>query len=270
MSSMLKLLIIAILASSAFASSLKEKIIEFEKQSIDPRIEVEKLEVTHEIDVVKGWKGYILDLTITMQGQTRDVKDILFSDGNVVTRELLNLSSGDSYNAMMEEYTYPTLDSRYHKKEYLIAGKHGAKNKLVVFSNPGCPHCVNLMPGLIEQVQSKDDVALYYIKSGSAISLAMLKAKQDGVKDVAKKLYSALAKDKQAIAQMRDPEKSLEFFNKVFDTQITQEQITENALQQKLQTQMHLAQEAGIKATPTIFVNGKIDRSRTKMQEVLR
>jgi len=270
MSSMLKLLTVVVLVSSVSATSLKEKVLEFERKNINPQIQVDKMEVAHEVELTKGWTAFVIDLTITMQGQTRDVKDILFTDGTVVTRELMDLTTGRSYNRVMEEYTYPILTNKYYDKKYLIAGKQGAKNKIVVFSSPGCPYCVQLMPGLIEQVKGKKDVALYYIASPSQISMAMIAAKLKGAKDVEYKIYSTLLQDRQLIALTNDIEQSIKIVSEATGVQITKEDIEAQNVKERVEAYMQLSQEAAIRATPTIFVNGKVDLARTKMQELLR
>ena len=271
MSSMLKLLTVTVLLSSISlsANSLKERILEFEKGSIDPRISIDSMEIAHEVAITDGWKGYVVDLTISMQGETREVKDVLFTDGSVVTRELMNLDSGESYNAMMEELTYPKLDSRYFDEKFLIAGSSDAKNTIAVFSNPGCPHCVRLMPGLIEQVNGSSDVALYYFTSPSALSLAMAAAKTQGVEDVEKRVYSALLDDQSLAQKASDVPAAIEVVNDILGSSVKESDFGSSKVREAMDAQMKLSQEAGIKATPTIFVNGEVDKSRQKMQELL-
>jgi len=276
MSSMLKLLTLAILAAgSLYANTLQEKILEFEKKSIDPRIEILNIKVAHEVELDNEWKGFVVDIKISMQGQTRDVKDIIFSNGTLVTRELMHLS-GTSYNDMMEEYTYPTLGSEYYKKESLIAGSMDAKNKVVVFSDPLCPYCIRFAPSLIEQIKAKKDVALFYIhfplpshEAAYPLSAGLIKAASQGVKDAEYKLYKAFATNQVILQKAQEPSNAATVLNEVLGTNFTQENLSDETLTSHLEKDMELTRKAGVRGTPTVFVNGKIDKSRQKLQKLL-
>lgn len=257
--------------------NMKEKVIAFEKTMIDPRLSIEKMEVIHEVDVEKGWRAYIVDIEVSIQGQTKAAKDIVYSDGVVVARDIKNLKTGDSYESKLEEFLYPKISDEYHNKQNLIIGSHDAKNKVIVFSDPLCPYCVKFAPAAMEKVKNAKDVAMYYYhyplpmhEAAYPLSIGLIKAKETGVEDAEYKLYSAFAKNQQLFSKAKDPKNALEVLNTVLDTKLTQKDLEDEKAIAKLESDMKMTQDAGVQGTPTIYVNGRIDKSRQKLQNLLK
>lgn len=140
------------LCFSLYASTIENKIIKFENDrfSKNTRIEVQTISVVMKKSLpVKGWYGFIVEIEALMAGKNVKAKDIVFSDGKIVSSELFDLDTSKSYKDLMN----PTLSSKYYDKSKLIAGTHNAKDKIVVFSDPLCPFCIDFLPDVINYVK---------------------------------------------------------------------------------------------------------------------
>ncbi len=144
----------------------------------------------------KGWYGYIIDLDAKMAGNDIKAKDIVFSNGDLIAPELFDIKTGMSLKDLMK----PTLTKNYYDEKHLIAGNPNAKDKIVVFSDPLCPFCMDYIPDVISHVKrNKDSIALYYYHfpllklhpAAAALSKLMTVGKEKGIKDIELKVYRA-------------------------------------------------------------------------------
>ncbi|RXJ95133.1 disulfide bond formation protein DsbA [Malaciobacter molluscorum] len=266
------LLISSLLFSSIYANSLDDKIISFEKKrfSSNKRVEIKDLSISMKKELpLKGWYGFVIDVNAQIANKNLNAKDILFSNGEVVAPELVNIKTGKSFKDLMT----PELTSIYYSKKRLIAGNDSAKDKLVVFSDPLCPFCIEYIPNVIEYVKKHDDIALYYYHfpllqlhpASKTIVEAMLVAKQKGIKDVELKVYKANFA-KQVDAEEKDKNKILKVFNKLLNTDIKLSELNNKAIDEEVFTDINMGENVMVEGTPTIFVNGKQDKTKLEYE----
>ncbi len=262
----------AVLAVSLFADTDAD-VINFEKKRIaqNPNVEVKSITVGMKKELsLNGWTGYILDVQAKVQGKDINVKDILFSDGKYVSLELMDLKSGKS---LKDEVT-PPLSEKYYDEKKLIAGNAKAKDKLVIFSDPLCPFCIDFVPDVIKYVKKhSDSIALYYYhfpllrlhEAAGPLSKIMEVAKAKGMEDVELKVYET---DWEPYFNVKttDEKKILEGFNKVFKTKITLEEINTKEVATSIMKDIEMGDTVMVQGTPTIFVNGVKDNSKTKYE----
>lgn len=272
---LIKLLSVStLLASSLFATnSIDNSVLEFEKKrfSKNKRIEIQDVKISLKKHMPqKGWYGYIIDLDAKMAGNPIKAKDIVFSNGGVIAPELFDIKTGMPLKDLMT----PTLSKDYYNKEHLIAGNHQAKDKIVVFSDPLCPFCMDYVPDVIEHVnRNKDSVALYYYHfpllrihpAAEPLSRLMDLAKKKGIKDIELKVYRA-DWDKYFTEREKNTQKIVDAFNKEFNTSITLKEINNVNLQEKIFKDISMGEEVMVQGTPTIFVNGEQDKSKLKYE----
>jgi len=260
-----------LLSASLFASAaVDQKVIDFEKmrfltnQGIAlQEVKVEKKETLG----VPGWFGYMLKITADVPGRgVVSGNDILFSNGEAVSTDLLNMKDGSSYKDIFE----PKLTADYYQKKNLIAGNENAKNKVVVFSDPLCPACQQTVPGMIQKANANpNDIALYYYHfpllslhpAALDLSRAMVIAKEKGVKDVEMTMYLTNF-GHYFNSRETDSKKILDGFNKAYKTDITMEELKAAKVVEEVQSDMTKGEAMRIQGTPTIYVNGKNDKTR--------
>lgn len=278
MSFISKILFISLfLTTTISANSIDDKILEFEKNrfSNNKRVEIKNLSINFKKSLpVKNWYGYIIDIDAKIADKNVKAKDIVFSNGTVVSPDLFDIKTGNSLKEIM---TLP-LTSKYYDKKRLIAGNHNAKDKIVIFSDPLCPFCLDYVPDIIKFVnKNSQNIALYYYhfpllqihKAANALSKAMLVASNKGVKDVTLKVYEADF-DSYFNADEADEKKILNAFNKVLKTNIKLDEIQNKEIQKEIQKDMLMGENVMVEGTPTIFVNGEQDKTKNKYKQLGR
>ena len=267
-----KLLSLSVLLSvSLFASD--DVVIEFEKNRVssNPNIKVNDIKINTKKELpLAGWNGYILDVEANIQGKDIKVKDILFSDGKFIALELLDAKTGKSLKDLMT----PNLTTDYYNKSKLIAGNHDAKDKIVIFSDPLCPFCMDYVPEVIKHVnKNSDSIALYYYHfpllglhpAAAPLSKLMEVARHKGIKDAELKAYK-IDWEPHFSSKSTDEKKILEAFNKEFKTDIKLEEITSKEIYEALQKDILMGEDVMVQGTPTIFINGVKDATREKYE----
>lgn len=267
-----KLLSLSVLLSvSLFASD--DVVIEFEKKRVssNPNIKVNDIKINTKKELaLSGWNGYILDVEANIQGKDIKVKDILFSDGKFIALELLDAKTGKSLKDLMT----PNLTANYYNKSKLIAGNHNAKDKIVIFSDPLCPFCMDYVPEVIKHVnKNSDSIALYYYHfpllglhpAAAPLSKLIEVARHKGIKDAELKVYK-IDWEPHFSSKSTDEKKILEAFNKELKTDIKLEEITSKEINETLQKDILMGEDVMVQGTPTIFINGVKDATREKYE----
>ncbi|MFY4808962.1 DsbA family protein [Aliarcobacter butzleri] len=256
-----------ILSASLFAND--STVVDFEKKRVaqNPNVKVKDVKVNTKKDLpLTGWNGYILDVEAIVQEKSLKVKDILFSNGDYIALDLIDAKTGKS----LKDLVTPNLTSNYYDKTKLIAGNHNAKDKIVVFSDPLCPFCMEYIPEVINYVnKNSDSIALYYYAfplvqihpASEALSKVIEVAKNKGVKDIELKAYKT-DWETYFSPKENDEKKILEAFNKELKTNIKLEEIASKDINEKLSKDMSMGEEVMVTGTPTIFVNGVKDTTR--------
>lgn len=261
--------------SMLFGATNDEKVEAFLKSTISPNSEftVNSISIKDSVklDNVPNWKAYFVNINLHLKKENRDVnmKDIIFSDGNVMSKDLVSLNTRAS---LKSEVSLP-INPKLYDKEHLIAGDKNAINRLIVFSDPVCPYCIDYLPDLIKAAQKYPKTfALYYYhlplasihKSAPGFTKAMIVAQKQGVKDVALKTYES-----QYSYKIPTEEEIAKQFNKTFGTHITPKQMNEAWVLEKIKNDTNIAKEMNVNGTPTVYVNGKNDTSRRLFQNLL-
>ncbi len=276
MSLMLKLLSIFILSTSTLsADTLEENALKFEKERLskNPQLKLTSVEIAIKKEIGKeGWYGIVFDIVAQIQGKTVKAKDTIFTNGKLVSPDLFNMKNGQSYKDMMK----PTLSADYYSEDHLIAGNKNAKHKIVIFSDPLCPFCIEYVPEVIKDVK-KDPAqfALYYYHfplmslhpDANVITKAMTIASQMGIKDVTLKTYEGEF-HKYLKERKNSDEKVLEAFNKIMKTNIILAQINDKEVQKHISKDVFMGEEMMVQGTPTVFFDGQYDKSRYKYDRV--
>ena len=264
----------ALLCGTLFATdSIDDNVLKFEKDrfSQNKRIKVKNVKVNTKKELPQaGWYGYVIDIDASMGGNDVKAKDIVFSNGEIIAPELFDIKTGMPLKDLMN----PTLTEKYYDKDKLIAGNIDAKNKIVIFSDPLCPFCMDYVPDVITHVKKNPkEIALYYYHfpllrihpaSGTLVRL-MNVARAKGIKDIELKVYAA-DWDKYFTEKEKNAQKIIDGFNKEFKTSFNLIDVNNEKNNAKVFEDVSMGEEAMVQGTPTVFVNGEQDKSKLKYE----
>ena len=273
---MLKLLVSTLLLSSfVYANTASEKIEDFlsDKFEENPRLDSVSVNIDDVVPLkdLKGWSAYIVNVHAKLKNKQKSIikqKMIWFSNGEVITKELSNMHSGQSYTDMVK----PKFKNIYYKKENLIYGNANAKHKIAIFSDPLCPFCKSYVPGAIKEMRkSPKKFAIYYYHfplnrlhpASVHLVKAAVAAELQGVKDVVLKLYTV-----KVNAQEKDVRKILAAFNKAVGTHITIKDLQSPAVLKQVNFDLDIASDMMVAGTPTVYLDGVNDKTKQKYKKV--
>lgn len=272
---MLKLLTIALIASFANANALDNKVVNFLQKSISTaksyKVKSIIVQKSEDIKDMAGWKVYFVKIELDLVGKNKTITipDKIFTNGQLVTKDMSDINTGRSIKNRFSL----DFDEKFYRSTNIIAGVEGAKNKLVVFSDPLCPFCTGYLPEVIEFVKkhSKEFVLYYYHfplsfhpNAETLVKTGMI-AQKLGIKDVDKKMYEEVFD-----FDRKDDKLVIDEVNKLFGTKITLEDLKNPEVIKHLEDDKKIASEIGVNGTPTLFVNGKMDKTRNAYKKLLK
>lgn len=257
------------------ANDIDKSILDFEKNkfSSNSRVEIKNIEINAKVKVpVENWYGYIIDINAIVQNKSIKGKDIIFSNGEVVSPDLIDLKTGKSLRALLQ----PKLTDNYYDKKHLIAGNENAKDKIVIFSDPLCPFCIDYVPEVIKHVnKNSDEIALYYYHfpllklhpAANTLTKLMEVAKEKGIENIELKVYGT-DWESHFKSDSLDEKLILKAFNEIFKTKITFEEINTDKIKNLVNSDIAMGDDLLVKGTPTIFINGEKDNTRLKYESL--
>lgn len=276
MSLMLKLLATTLLLSSlVYGQSTSKKIEEFlnEEFSENPRLQSVDAKVSDVVPLkdLKGWNAYILEVSAVLKDKPKETikqKMLWFSDGEIITKELTKMSTGESLTDLVK----PDFKPEYYSQANLIYGDANAKHKVAIFSDPLCPFCRGFVPGAIKEMKADPKkFAIYYYHfplerlHPAAVTLvkAAAAAEHKGIKDVVLKLYNV-----EINAKETNVEKILMAFNKAAGSNITPADLMNPAVVKQLKFDQNVAASLMVGGTPTLYLDDKVDQTKKKYKSV--
>ena len=271
-----KLLATALLLSSAaYAQSTSETVEDFLEEQFMGNSRIKNVDAHVDSVVplkeVKGWNGYIVDVKAVLKKNPKNVieqKMIWFSNGNVITKDLVSIQSGKN----LRDEIKPQFKDEYYRDENLIYGNKDAKHKIVIFSDPLCPFCKGFVPGALQNLKKEPNkFAVYYYHfpllrlhpASATLVKAAAAAEQKGVKDVVLTLYTVKINPRE-----KDPQKILAAFNKVEGTHLTLADINTDAVKKQTENDLKVARDLMVGGTPTVYLDGKMDPTKKKYLKV--
>jgi protein-disulfide isomerase len=167
----------------------------------------------------------------------------------------------------------PDLDPKLYDKKHLFAGDEDAKHKILVFSDPQCPFCKEIVPKIYKVVKENPKTfALYYYHMpllrihpvSDAISRVMLIEQKKGHYDRVIDMYSLEFDPREVNAT-----KILGKINKKYNLNITEKDIDAKEIADELKHDQDMATKSMVAGTPTIYLDGKWDKTRKAYEKLI-
>jgi len=270
---MLKLLILTLSINFLNADVSKEFVVDLIKKSSNDNVEIKNVDVIDKqrIKDAEGFYAFFVIIDMQIKDKNLSIKqpDTIVTNGKYMVNMMIDIKKRKPIKQILS----PKFNPINYKKINLLYGNENAKHKMVLFSDPQCPFCIDESPFIMDKVKKNpNDIALYYFHlpldihpASRTIALAVLAGEKKGYKDILKKTYEADMDIKSA-----DEEKILKFFNKKLGTNITKEDINKPEIIDRLTKDMIVARETFVRGTPTIFFDEVKDNTRTKYEKVIK
>ncbi len=276
MSLMSKLSATILISASVFAATNSE-VESFLTRTIskNPSIASLQVKVVDRVPLqeLKGWDAFVVSLKAKVrQGKkSREVKQrmIYFANDNVITSELTDLKTGRSFR----DKIVPEFKPSFYTKDNLVYGNENAKHKVAVFSDPLCPFCRSYVPGALEYMKKHPETfAVYYYHlplerlhpASPTLVRAAIAAELQGRKNVMLDLY----KVPTSITREKNEKKILEVFNKTLNTNLKVADLHTPAVDARIKSDENVIESMMVNGTPTVFFDGKKDRTKTEYKKV--
>ncbi|MCF6205773.1 MAG: thioredoxin domain-containing protein [Sulfurovum sp.] len=274
MSKLLTSTLIATIALSANSVPDNKLLVKYVKRNIvkNPQVEVKGVTViestTHKD--LPGWDILLTTMDLKYQKKDIHVPETMFIKDGLITGHLVNLKTGRDYRNEIK----PTVPNSMYDDAHLLYGNKNAKHKIIVFSDPMCPFCQEVVPEIMKAAKEHPDtIALYYYHlpllrihpvSGTLTKI-MHQAQQEGKKDVVEKMYSL-----KIDPRTTDLKKILPAVKKHTGYEITEEKLKDKKLLDAMKADEDTAGRMMVSGTPTVYIDGKWDKMRDGYKKLIK
>jgi len=279
MSLMSKLLSTTLLATLSLSASSNEDVVTnyIKKYMVKaPSVKVVSVDIIgkKELDSPKGWDAYFVNIHAEIKKSPTvtdkvTVPETIFAKDDFASPTLIDMKTGKDLKASLK----PELKSNVYDDKHLFAGNKDAKHKIVVFTDPKCPFCQKKVPEIYKAVKANPKTfALYYYHFpllrihpvSDILTRVMLIEQKNKHFDNAMKVYTLNVKTGD-----RNVTRVLAEVKKVMGISLTEKDLDAKDISDELKADQEMATKALVSGTPTVYIDGKWDKSRTKYKEFI-
>ena len=275
MSLMSKLLMstaLATVALNAAAVPDTKKLVKYVKKSVvkNPQVKVKGVTVieskTHKD--LPGWNILLTTMDLEYQGKDINAPEIMFVKDGLITGHLVDLKTGNNYRNNIK----PSVPNSYYDDAHLLFGNKDAKHKVLIFSDPQCPFCQEVVPAIFKAArENPKKIAVYYYHLpllrihpvADVLTRVMHVAQHEGKADIVEKLYSLKIDPRET-----NTTKIIEAVNAHTGYVITAAQIDKKEVKDAIKADEKDAGKMMVSGTPTIYIDGVWDKMRDGYKEL--
>jgi len=261
---------VALSAGSVPSSKILEKYV---KKNIvkNPNVKMEGVTVletkTHKD--LPGWTILLTTIDVTYNKKEMNAPEIMFVKDNLITGHLINQKNGKDYRDEIK----PSVPENLYNDEHLLFGSKNAKHKVLIFSDPQCPFCQDVVPEIFKAAKENPEIlAVYYYHLpllsihpvSDVLTRVMLVAQHEGKTDIVKKLYSLKISPKET-----DVKKILEAVKKHANYTVTEDKINAKSIKDAIVADKKSAVHMMVSGTPTIYIDGDWDKMREGYKDLI-
>ncbi len=209
-----------------------------------------------------GWNILLTTMDLEYQGKEIHAPETMFVKDGLITGHLVNLKTGFNYR----ENIKPTMPDSYYDEAHLLFGNKNAAHKIVVFSDPQCPFCQEVVPELFKAAKKNPDkIALYYYHLpllrihpiSDVLTRIMHVAQHEGKADVVEKIYTLKINPRET-----DTKKIVEAVKKHTGYEADIQKIDAKKTKEAIKADEKAAGKMMVNGTPTIYIDGVWDKMR--------
>jgi protein-disulfide isomerase len=275
-----KVLLLTLAASLSLFAATNKEIEEYKtslfknaKQAVIKSVKVVSRE---SMEGYNGWESVILlvEFTIDRAGTKQTIKapDMVFVKGDFLADDIVNLKKGKT----LKDSFKPKPGNEYYDSEHLVAGNKDAKNKILIFSDPLCPFCRDIVPDVIAAAVKHPNAMAVYHYSFPLVTIhpaseSIIKAEisQRGkIKNKADFLTKLYKTDVEALEM--NEEKIAAKLSSELGIKITKMDMEKKETVKEYDEELQKAYQILVRGTPTIIINGELDSTKAKINQLLK
>ncbi|MEY3001949.1 MAG: hypothetical protein RLZZ428_324 [Pseudomonadota bacterium] len=217
-----------------------------------------------------GWTILLTTMDLEFQKKLLHVPEMMFAKDGLITGHLVDLKTGNDYRDEIK----PTVPSSYYDNGHLLVGNQNATHKILVFSDPQCPFCQEVVPGIIKAAKADPQrfVVYYYHLPllrlhpvSDMLTRVMHVAQSEGRSDVVEKIYSLKI----------DPEetdiKTILAAVKAHTGYVANEaKVNDPKVRAAMQADEDAAAKMMVAGTPTVYIDGEWDKMRDGYKKLIK
>ena len=278
MSLMSKLLTSVLISTAVLNAAVQQPdnklLLKYVKRNIvkNPQVKVDGITVveskTHKD--LPGWTILLTTMDLTYQKKKIHAPETMFIKDGLITGHLVNLKTGRDYRREIK----PTVPESYYNDEHLLFGNKNAAHKILIFSDPQCPFCQEVVPDIFKAAKAHPDkLAVYYYHMpllrihpvSGVLTKVMHVAQKEGKLDVVEKIYSL-----QINPREKDVKKILAAVKKHANYEVTPEQIDAKEVKDAIKADEDAAGRMMVSGTPTVYVDSQWDKMRDGYKKFIK
>lgn len=271
---LLTAVLIASIALNAGGAPDKETLLKFIKRNIvtNPQVGVKGVTIIEETSHtdLPGWTVLLTTMDINYMGKDIHAPLTIFVKDGLITGSLVNLKTGNDYRDEIK----PTVPASMYDDAHLLFGNKDAAHKIVVFSDPQCPFCQEVVPDILKAAQENPSkIAVYYYHLpllqihpvSGVLTRVMHVAQQQGAKEMVEKIYRLkISPSETNVAKILDEIKKQTGYT------VTAQQIDAQDVNDAIKADEDAAGKMMVTGTPTVFIDGKWDKMRNGYQKLIQ
>ena len=266
--------LIASIALSANSVPDNKTLVKYVKRNIvkNPKVTVKGVTLlekkTHKD--LPGWTILLTTMDLNFQGKDVHAPEMMFVKDGLITGHLVNQKTGNDYRTEIK----PTVPDAMYDAKHLLFGNKDAKHKVLIFSDPQCPFCMEVVPEIFKAAkENPTKLAVYYYHLpllrihpvSDVLTRVMHVAQHEGKMDVVEKLYSL-----KINAQEKDIKKILAAVKKHANYTVTAAQIDAKSVKAAIKADSDAANKMMVSGTPTIYIDGEWDKMRNGYEKLVK
>ncbi len=277
MSLMSKLLMSTVAATVTLSANVQpdtKKLTRYVKKNVvkNPEVEVKGVTVIESKtdERLPGWT--ILLTTMDLEYQKREIHapEMMFVKDGLITGSLVNIKTGNDYRDEIK----PTVPQSYYNDAHLLFGNKDAQHKILVFSDPQCPFCQDVVPKIFKAAkENPEKIAVYYYHLpllrihpvSGILTRVMHVAQHEGKADVAEKIYSLKIDPRET-----DMTKVLAAVKAHTGYSVTAAQVNAKEVIDAMKADEMASGRMMVSGTPTIYIDGEWDKMRNGYEKLIK
>ena len=274
MSKLLMSTVAATVALSANAQPDNKDLLKYVKKAVvkNPEVIVKGVTVIESKtdEKLPGWTILLTTMDLEYQKKEIHAPEMMFVKDGLVTGHLVDLATGNDYRDDIK----PSVPQSYYNDAHLLFGNKDAEHKVLIFSDPQCPFCQEVVPAIFKASrENPTKIAVYYYHLpllrihpvSDILTRVMYVAQHEGKADVVEKIYSLKIDPRET-----DMTKILSAVKTHTGYSITAAQVDTKEVKEAMQVDEIDAGKMMVAGTPTIYIDGEWDKMRDGYKKLIK